>query len=80
MIVSRPRVIKRGGKQREGKGFSPEELRKTGLSLGEAVRLHIPVDPRRKTVHEENVEIIKALLESKKPDSKPKKLKRKSKS
>jgi len=82
MPLTRPKILRKGGKQRQGKGFSPEELKKTGLSLGEAVRLHVPVDPRRKTAHEENVQAVKAFLDQKRAAAKPKpkKPKRKSKS
>jgi len=72
MITAKPKVIKKGGKQRYGKGFSREELKRAGLSLKEALRIGIPVDSRRKTAHEENVEIIKTFLESKKAKSKSK--------
>jgi ribosomal protein L13E len=34
--------------------------------LTEAVKYHIPVDPRRKTAHEENVEALKPVIEEKK--------------
>jgi large subunit ribosomal protein L13e len=82
MVLDRPKIFRKSGKQRQGKGFSSDELKKVGLSLGEAVRLHIPVDPRRKTVHEENVEAVKAFLDQKREAAKPKpkKPKRKSKS
>lgn len=70
-------VFKKSGKQRNGRGFSREELKKAGLNLNEALKLRIPVDSRRKTLHEENVDIVKAFLKSEK--STPKR-KRKSKS
>ena len=81
MPLTRPKILRKSGKKRQGKGFSSEELKKAGLSLSEAVRLHIPVDPRRKTTHEENVEAVKAFLDKKKAAKpKAKKPKRKSKS
>jgi ribosomal protein L13E len=79
-MTTRPNVIRRRGKNTEGKGFSSEELRKSGLSLKEAVKLHIPVDPRRKTAHDENVETLKGVVKEKKAATKPKKPKGKSKS
>lgn len=79
-MTTRPNVIRRRGKNTEGKGFSSEELRKSGLSLKEAVKLHIPVDPRRKTAHDENVETLKGVVKEKKAAMKPKKPKGKSKS
>jgi len=80
MNVIKSTVIKRNGKQRYGKGFSREELKKTGLSVKEALKLGVPVDLRRRTVHEKNVESVKDLLESRKTESKSKKKRRKSKS
>ncbi|MDH5481981.1 MAG: ribosomal protein L13e [Candidatus Bathyarchaeota archaeon] len=77
MRTVKPKVLKKGGKQRYGKGFSKEELKKAGLNPKEALRLHIPIDSRRRTSYEENVDTIKNLLGNKKPASKPK---RKSKS
>jgi ribosomal protein L13E len=72
MARIRPRVFKKGGKQRCGRGFSREELKKVGLCLKEALRLDISVDQKRRTAHEQNVEILKSFLESKKTVSKPK--------
>jgi large subunit ribosomal protein L13e len=77
MSVVKSKVFKKGKKQRCGRGFSREELKKAGLNVKEALRLHVPIDSRRRTVHEENVEAIKNFLGSKKPISKSK---RKSKS
>jgi len=79
MTAVKPIVFKREGKQRSGRGFSREELKGAGLSLKEALKLSIPVDSRRRTVHEKNVDVIKAFFESKKVASKSKK-RRKSKS
>lgn len=47
------------GKKRIGKGFSREELKAVNLTAEEALKLKIPVDKRRKTRHEENIEILK---------------------
>lgn len=66
MMVLKPKVFKKGRKQRLGKGFSREELRKIGISLKEALKLGIPVDSRRRTAHEENVKAIKGFLKDKK--------------
>lgn len=79
MTSIKPIIFKKGGKKRCGKGFSREELKKVRLSLREAVKLSIPIDSRRKTIHEENVNTIKNFLKSTKKASKPKK-RRKSKS
>jgi large subunit ribosomal protein L13e len=66
----KPKILKPNGKQRSGKGFSLEELKKAGLNPAEAKRLEIPADRRRKTAHDPNVEAIKA--EKKKAEAKPK--------
>lgn len=79
MTSIKPIIFKKGGKKRCGKGFSREELKKARLSLREALKLSIPIDSRRKTFHEENVNAIKSFLKSTKKASKPKKS-RKSKS
>lgn len=65
-------ILKPDGKQRSGRGFSREELKKAGLNPAEAKRLEIPVDRRRKTAHDQNVEAIKAYAEKKKAEAKPK--------
>lgn len=79
MTAIKPIVFKKGGKQRYGRGFSREELKKTGLGFKEALKLGIPVDFRRRTIYEENINAIKGFLKSKKTTSKSKK-RRKSKS
>jgi large subunit ribosomal protein L13e len=70
MIAAKPKVFKKAGKQRYGKGFSREELKKAGLSLREALSLGVPVDSRRKTAHEENVKLVKTFFETRKARSK----------
>ena len=72
MMTARSKVFRKAGKQRCGKGFSREELKRAGLSLKEALKFGIPVDSRRKTAHEENVKTVKTFLESKKATSKSK--------
>lgn len=78
MIVFRSKVFKKGGKQRCGKGFSRGELKKAEISLKEALKLGIPIDSRRKTAHQENIEAIKTFLENRKAKSKSKRGKSKS--
>jgi ribosomal protein L13E len=67
----KPEVFKADGR-RSGKGFSLEELKQAGLNRAEAKRLEIPVDRRRRTVHERNVEVVKAFVEKMKAAEKPK--------
>jgi ribosomal protein L13E len=73
MSTEQSRVLKQDGKQREGRGFSRGELAKAGSHMKEALKLHIRLDPRRKTVHDENVEILLKLLETRKPTVKAEK-------
>ncbi len=54
---------KRNGKKRKGRGFSREELRSAGTNLRQALRNGLPVDARRRTVHQENVELAKQQLQ-----------------
>ncbi|MEM3769628.1 MAG: ribosomal protein L13e [Candidatus Bathyarchaeia archaeon] len=62
MAEAMPLVFKKGGKQRLGKGFSLGELKEVKLSLKQALKLGIPVDSRRRTVHENNVKSLKEFL------------------
>ncbi|MBS7638829.1 ribosomal protein L13e [Candidatus Bathyarchaeota archaeon] len=55
-------IVKRGPLVKEGRGFSLGELMKLSLNVGEARRLGIPVDERRSTCYEENVERLKIWL------------------
>jgi ribosomal protein L13E len=68
----KPVILNSGGKQRNGRGFSKAELQKASLNLAEAKRLEIPVDRRRKTVYDQNVEALKVYAETKKAEAKPK--------
>jgi ribosomal protein L13E len=60
----KPTITKQNGKQKRGKGFSPNELKQAGVSKQQAKQLKMPVDMRRKTAHEENVATIKAHAQS----------------
>lgn len=79
MEIVKPMVFKKGGKQRLGKGFSLEELKKAGLNVKQALKLGIFVDCRRRTLHEENVKALEEFLAAKKA-SEPKPQRRKPKS
>lgn len=70
MVTAEPKVFKAGRKQRQGKGFSREEIRKANSSPAEALRLGVRVDSKRKTAHEENVETLKAYFADKKAAAK----------
>ena len=68
----KPTILKPDGKQRSGRGFSPDELKKAGLTAADARRIRLPVDFRRKTAHDENVEALKAHFAKAKAEAKPK--------
>ena len=68
----KPTITMKSGKQREGKGFSPDEVKKAGLKLADAKTLGIPVDFKRKTAHEMNITNIKAHWEKHQAEAKPK--------
>jgi len=63
MHLIRPTIISQTGKRRPGKGFSPDEIKEAGLDAGSARKLGIPVDRKRKTSREENIEALKACSE-----------------
>jgi len=49
-------------KPRGGRGFSLGELKAVGLSFKRAKKLGIPIDKRRRSAHEENIEKLRKLL------------------
>jgi large subunit ribosomal protein L13e len=53
-----PKIIL-SGKQRAGKGFSRQELKKAGLDLRAQKKYNLRIDKRRKTAYEENVKLLK---------------------
>jgi hypothetical protein len=55
-------VVHRQRKSRKGKGFSRGELKEVGLSIKQALKLGIQIDPRRSTRHGENVKTLKTYL------------------
>jgi ribosomal protein L13E len=73
----KPVVTMQKGKKRAGKGFSPDEIKQAGLNLADARKLKIPIDFKRKTAHEENINCIKThkekVLVEAKPEPKPEK-------
>jgi len=60
------------GKQRMGKGFSPDEIKQAGINATDARKLGIPIDRKRKTAHQENINTLKAHAEKAKAEAKPK--------
>jgi len=49
-------------KPRQGRGFSPGELKEAGLGVKEARKLGLYVDERRRSTHPENVEALRRFL------------------
>ncbi len=66
-LVKKPRLLIHGGVDqgvRRGRGFSVGELKAVGLTVRDAKRLGIPVDKRRRSVHEWNIENLREYLSS----------------
>lgn len=72
ILRDRPITYKKDGDKRNGRGFSSKELEKTGLTLRQALRVRLPVDARRRTVHDENVKLLKQRLTKMVPEIKKK--------
>jgi len=51
------------GKFRKGYGFSIEEIKKANLTVGEAKKIGIQIDKRRRTSYDENVKKILEIVE-----------------
>lgn len=58
----KPTVTSHRGKQRTGKGFSLNELKAAGVTKHQARVAGLPVDVRRKSTNDANVEAIKAYM------------------
>lgn len=56
-------ITAQSGKPRLGKGFSPDELKEAGIDNGDARRLKIPVDRKRRSSHEDNIVALKGHFE-----------------
>ena len=65
-------ITAQSGKRRQGKGFSPDEIKEAGINAGDARQMKIPVDRKRRTSHEDNIEALKACMEKAPAKSKPK--------
>ena len=55
-------IVESGDRVREGKGFSLGELEAVELTAGNAKKMGIPVDTKRGTSHDENIETLKEFL------------------
>jgi predicted flap endonuclease-1-like 5' DNA nuclease len=56
-------MVKRKKKARKGKGFSKDELKAAGLTVGIALNMGVPVDTRRSTKHGANIRSLKKYFE-----------------
>jgi large subunit ribosomal protein L13e len=56
-------IVESGDRVREGKGFSKGELDAVKLTMTRAQSLGIPVDSRRNSSYDDNIEILKEFLE-----------------
>jgi ribosomal protein L13E len=65
-------VTKRNGRKSTSRGFSLTELQKAGLTRQDAKQMVIPLDVKRKSAHDENVETLRAHAEKAKAKVKPK--------
>ena len=68
----KPVITKQDGKQRAGRGFSPDEIKEAGLNAADAKKIGFRIDRKRKTSHEENVNTLKVQAEKTKAEAKPK--------
>ncbi|OYT64617.1 50S ribosomal protein L13e [Candidatus Bathyarchaeota archaeon ex4484_205] len=60
---------------RKGRGFSRNELKEAGLTVAEAKRLGLRVDPRRRSTHPENVKMLKQFMKRLKKEEEKAKMK-----
>jgi len=65
-------IIRQNGRKAESRGFSLTELKNAGLTKQDAKKIGIPLDTKRKSAHDENVETLKAHAEKAKAEAKPK--------
>ena len=57
------RIKRTGGGWRQGKGFSPGELHAAGMTDTDAVRRSIPIDMRRRSTHQVNIDTIRKAID-----------------
>jgi replicative superfamily II helicase len=54
--------VKSRNKDRIGKGFSRNELKEVCLSFSEALKIDIPIDSRRSTIYEKNIQSLRGYV------------------
>jgi len=65
-------ITKRNGKKSTSRGFSLSELKKACLTKQDAKKIGVPLDLKRKSTHDENVDTLKMHTEKAKAEAKPK--------
>lgn len=55
-------IVKHSAGTRAGRGYSLNEIKAAGCQMLDLKRRGIRIDPRRKTVHEANVNTLKAFF------------------
>jgi len=58
----KPSIFTSKGKQKQGKGFSLGELKAAGISKQQAQKAGLPIDIRRSSQHDQNIDAIKAHI------------------
>ncbi|MDH5689331.1 MAG: ribosomal protein L13e [Candidatus Bathyarchaeota archaeon] len=64
-------IVYRKNRTRKAKGFSRGELKEADIDTKSAVKLGLPVDPRRRSRHEENIGVLRRYLEDLKEPEQP---------
>lgn len=64
-------IVYRKNRTRKAKGFSRAELKEADIDAKSAIKLGLPVDPRRRSKHEENVKVLKQYFEDLKEPEQP---------
>ncbi len=62
-------ITRQNGKQSIGRGFSLNELEQAGLSKQDAKKIGIPIDIKRKSLHDENVATLRTHAEKAKAEA-----------
>jgi ribosomal protein L13E len=63
-------ITKRNGRKSTSRGFSLNELKGAGLTRQDAKKIGIPLDIKRKSTHNENIQTLKAHAEQAKAQAK----------
>jgi ribosomal protein L13E len=66
-------ITKQNGKTKNSRGFSVNELKGACLTKQDAKKIGIPLDLKRKSCHDENIQTLKAHAKQATAQAKPKK-------